>query len=80
MLGGFVDINLVVPDISIYLAIKQYSGKNYVIKGLQQTIAQRLGAVSITIREEEVYGSTGEVGEQISKADGNSFRTGASKG
>lgn len=72
ILGGFVDVNLVVPDISIYLAIRQYAGKNYVIKGLQHMIAQRLGALSITIREEGVREQAREVSEHVLKADGNS--------
>lgn len=54
ILGKFIDINLCVPDISVYLAIKKYSGLNYIIKGVQQDIFERLGAVAVTIIEEMI--------------------------
>ena len=49
LLGEYRDIDIVVPDISIFLALTKYSGNNYVIRGCQRDIASRLGAVSITI-------------------------------
>lgn len=51
ILGEYVDVNIVVPDISIYLAVEKYTGSNYMIKTLKNIIATRLGGVSITIRE-----------------------------
>lgn len=48
-LGGFVDVNIHVPDISVYLALTKYSGENYVIRELQSTIKNRLGGCSLTI-------------------------------
>lgn len=54
ILGKIIDINLCVPDVSIYLAITKYSGSNYIIKGAQHDIAERLGAVAVTIEEEMV--------------------------
>lgn len=49
LLGGYVDINIEVPDISIYLALTKYSGDNYVIRDVQEIIKTRLGGVSVTI-------------------------------
>lgn len=49
LLGGYVDVNIEVPDISIYLALTKYSGDNYIIKESQEVIKTRLGGVSITI-------------------------------
>lgn len=51
LLGDFVDVDIVVPDISIFLAVTKYSGKNYVIRGLQKDIESRLGAVSLSIED-----------------------------
>lgn len=70
ILGEFVDVNLVVPDISIYLAIRHYAGSNYIIKSLQHNIEQRLGAVAITIREERLCGQSGEASEFVPETDG----------
>lgn len=50
LLGSYIDVDIIVPDISIFLALTKYSGKNYIIKGIQKEIASRLGAVSITIK------------------------------
>lgn len=49
LLGGYVDINIYVPDISIYLALTKYSGDSYIIKDIQDILKSRLGGVSITI-------------------------------
>lgn len=49
LLGGFVDVNIIIPDISIYLALTRYSGDNYIIKECQEVIRNRLGGVSLTI-------------------------------
>lgn len=49
LLGGYVDVNIEVPDISVYLALTKYSGDNYIIRESQEVIKSRLGGVSITI-------------------------------
>ncbi len=49
VLGSLVDVNINIPDISIYLAIKKYSGNSYIIKNIQEVILNRLGGVSFTI-------------------------------
>jgi len=51
LLGEFVDVDIVVPDISVYLALTKYSGRDFNIKGAQHDIASRLGAVSLTVRQ-----------------------------
>lgn len=51
VIGSFVDVDIIVPDMSIYLAATKYTGKNYMIKGLQRDIDSRLGGVSFTVRE-----------------------------
>lgn len=51
ILGEYADVDIIVPDISIYLAATKYTGKNYMVRGLQQDIQNRLGAVSFTVRE-----------------------------
>lgn len=51
LLGEYIDVNIVVPDISIYLALTKYTGRNYILRGTQNDIRQRLGGVSITIKE-----------------------------
>ena len=48
-IGVYCDLNLVIPDISIYLAITKYTGESYIIKELQEQISTRLGAISYTI-------------------------------
>ncbi len=53
LLGPYVDVNIVVPDMSIYLAITKYTGTNYLIRGIQGLIRERLGAVAITVSEGE---------------------------
>lgn len=52
LLGPYVDIDVLLPDMSVYLAITEYKGKNYIIRGLKQDIASRLGGVSFTVRGE----------------------------
>lgn len=49
LLGGYVDVNIEVPDISVYLALTKYSGDNYIIRESQDIIKNRMGGVSITI-------------------------------
>ena len=52
LLGGFIDVNIEVPDMSVYLAITKYRGSNYIITGLQRDIEKRLGGVSFSVRGE----------------------------
>ena len=58
LLGEFVDLNIIVPDISIYLAIEKYTGKDYIIKSAQREFKNRLGCLAITVNN-----SLWEVGE-----------------
>jgi hypothetical protein len=51
LLGEYIDVNLIVPDVSVYLALTRYRGKSHVIKRCRDLIASRLGAVAMTIRE-----------------------------
>lgn len=50
LLGGYIDVNIEVPDISIYLALIKYSGENYIINSVQDVLRTRLGGVSVTIK------------------------------
>ena len=49
LLGDFIDVDLKLHDISIFLALTKYSGKNYVIIGAQKEIKNRIGGVSFTV-------------------------------
>lgn len=49
VLGEYVDVDIVVPDFSVYLALTKYNGKDYIIRGAQRDIQNRLGGVSITL-------------------------------
>ena len=51
LIGDFVDVDVVVPDLSIYLAAVKYTGKDYSIRSLQRIISNRLGGFSVTVRE-----------------------------
>lgn len=51
LIGEYVDVNIVVPDISVYLAITKYSGRDFRIQRLQRVLRNRLGAYSITVKE-----------------------------
>lgn len=52
ILGPYVDVDITVPDISVFLAATRYKGNNYILQDAQEAINSRLGAVSFTIREE----------------------------
>lgn len=55
-IGAFLDVDLVIPDISIYLALTKYTGRDYLILNAQREIRERLGGISYTIerrREEQ---------------------------
>lgn len=49
IIGEYVDVDIVVPDMSVYLAATKYKGKNYIIKVMQKDIMSRLGGVSFTV-------------------------------
>lgn len=51
LLGGIIDVEIIVPDISIYLAATKYTGRSVYINGLRRDIVNRLGEVSFTIKE-----------------------------
>lgn len=46
-----INIELILPDISVYLAITKYSGKNFSIRNLQSMINSRLGRIYYSIGE-----------------------------
>lgn len=50
LIGEFVDVNIEVPDISVYLALFKYKGEYYSITAAQEEIHNRLGAVAVTIK------------------------------
>lgn len=49
VIGDYVDVNVMVPDMSVYLAITKYRGSNYIIQSLQRDIDNRLGGISFTV-------------------------------
>ena len=49
VIGDYVDVNIVVPDMSVYLAVTKYRGNNYIIQSLQRDIDNRLGGISFTV-------------------------------
>lgn len=54
LMGSYVDVNVVLPDMSIYLAITKYRGNNYIIRSLKKDIADRLGGISFTVKGEDL--------------------------
>lgn len=53
ILGPIVDVNVQIPDVSIYLALMKYTGSNFTIKAAQREINNRIGGFSISIKMEE---------------------------
>lgn len=51
LLGEYVDVNINLPDMSVYLALNKYTGNNFVIKRTQEYIRKRLASVSFTVVE-----------------------------
>lgn len=45
-----INVELILPDISIYLACTKYTGKNYAIQALQDTLHTRAGITFYTIK------------------------------
>lgn len=45
-----INVELILPDTSVYLACTKYKGKNFVIQKLQSYLTSRLGTVFYTIK------------------------------
>lgn len=56
IVGNYVNVDIIVPDISIFLAITQYKGNDYRVAGLRKLLATRLGSHGITVKQEIVIG------------------------
>lgn len=50
ILGDYVDLEYILPDMSIYLALTAYSGRDKTIKRIQDFIRNRLGGVAYTVK------------------------------
>jgi hypothetical protein len=50
LFDSYINVELVVPDISVYLACTKYTGKNYAIKRTQSFLSSRMGNVYYTIK------------------------------
>ena len=50
LLGDFIDVEVVVPDHSVFYAIRSYTGNNRAITRLKDYLKVRLGKVSVTLR------------------------------
>lgn len=46
----YINIELILPDISVYLACTKYRGKNFSIKNLQRLLNSRMGTTFYTIK------------------------------
>ncbi len=52
ILGPYMNVELVLPDISVYLACVKYTGKNFAIRRVKRVIGERLGEVYYKIKYE----------------------------
>ena len=52
LLGPYIDVNINLPDMSVYLALTKYTGNNFVIKRTREVIDKRLGVVAYTVKED----------------------------
>lgn len=50
LLGDYIDVEVVVPDHSIFYAMHSYTGDNRAIRRLRNYTAERVGKVSVTLR------------------------------
>lgn len=50
LFDSYINVELIVPDISVYLACTKYSGKNYAIKRAQGCLSDRMGSVFYTMK------------------------------
>lgn len=51
ILGDYCDLEYILPDMSIYLALTAYSGKDATIRRIQDFIKNRLGGVAYTVKD-----------------------------
>lgn len=51
VIGEYADVDVLVPDMSVYIAFTTYNGKDATIKRIQRSIRTRLGGVSFTVKE-----------------------------
>lgn len=51
IMGEYVDVNVHVPDMSIYLALTKYTGKHPIITSTQKFVKARLGGFAITVKQ-----------------------------
>lgn len=49
LFDSYINIELVLPDISVYLACTKYKGTNFSIRNLQRVISSRMGVTFYTI-------------------------------
>lgn len=49
IVGDFIDVDIVIPNHSIFYALTSYSGNSRMIKRVQKKIQDRLGEVSLTL-------------------------------
>jgi hypothetical protein len=50
LIGDFADVDIIVPDFSIFFAVTQYTGNSRYIIKVQDLIKDRLGSVSFTLK------------------------------
>lgn len=50
LIGELVDVEVLIPDYSIFYALRSYTGSNRFIKKIHKYLDERAGEVSITIR------------------------------
>lgn len=48
--GNYINMELILPNISIYLALTKYTGTNFNIRNVQNNIESRFGEVYYTLR------------------------------
>lgn len=51
IVGDFIDVDITIPNHSIFYAISSYTGSSRVINRVQKKIQERLGAVSLTLKD-----------------------------
>ena len=50
LLDDYLNVEIILPDISVYLACEKYKGKNFMINRFQGAVAQRPGQVFYSMR------------------------------
>lgn len=50
IIGGFIDVNIVVPDHSVFYAVHSYTGNNRVIGRVKDLMRKRQGKVALTLK------------------------------